>query len=456
MKKTKIICTIGPASEQKEQIKALVEAGMNVMRMNFSHGDYDEQSFRIKNVKELNKENDWNIGICLDTKGPEIRTGYLREGNVHLEKGKTIRLTMDYSYIGDENKVAISYPGLYDDLDSGSLILCEDGNISLTVLEKDEANRELICRINNTRNLGNKRNVDVPGEVLNMEFISQKDYNDIVFACNQDLDFIAASFVRRKEDVLAIRKILADYHNDHIKIIAKIENQEGVDNMREIMEAADAVMVARGDLGVNIDLWALPVIQKSIIRKANMRGKVTVVATQMLDSMISNPRPTRAEVTDVHNAVIDGVQVTMLSGETAQGYYPLEAVTYMRRIEEVAEDYFKYHDYIKIRRRKALGKKYAELCYQISQISLEPDVEAILCEGDYEFASMLASFRPFVNVYMKTTRPDARLCSILYAIQGYDKPMDEIKKIAKEELNLSEDSKVLLVTGNLIEKVKIG
>ena len=343
MKKTKVVCTIGPASEQKEMLVKLINAGMNVMRMNFSHGDHEEQGFRINNVKALNEEMGWNIAIALDTKGPEIRTGYLKDDKpVDLVAGEIIRITMDYSYLGDEKKVAISYPGLYDDLHVGSTVLFEDGNINLTVIEKDEENRELVCRINNNRKLKNKRNCDIPGAVLNMPFITQKEIDDIKFGTEQGVDFVFASFVRRREDVEQLRQLLADNNNTHMKIIAKIENQEGVDNMDEIIDLCDGVMVARGDLGVNVDPCDMPQLQKEIIAKCQAKGKFVITATQMLDSMIVNPRPTRAEVTDVHNAVLDGTGATMLSGESAQGDWPYEAVDYMSRIDEVAEDYIDY------------------------------------------------------------------------------------------------------------------
>lgn len=427
MKKTKIICTIGPASEQKEQIDSLVSVGMNVMRMNFSHGDYDEQGFRINNVNQLNNDNPEKfIGICLDTKGPEIRTGYLKDNApVMLQKGHTIRLTMDYSYLGDENKIAISYAGLFNDVQIGGSILAEDGNISLTVMGKDYENEELICRINNNRKLGNKRNVDVPGEILNMEFISQKDYNDIVFACQQNLDFISASFVRRKEDVLAIKKILKEHGNNHIKIIAKIENQEGVDNMDEIIDVSDGVMVARGDLGVNVDLWDMPQIQKEIIYKAAIKGKISVVATQMLDSMTYNPRPTRAEVTDVHNAVLDGVSSTMLSGETAQGYYPVESVTFMAKIEEKAEGYF---DYQKFRKLRLENCKDAKAIYDYINMLDKDEYDYGFIEGDFEFANLVSSFKPSKPIICKTNKKEGLLMTILYGIYPTLKSLEEVKQ----------------------------
>lgn len=427
MKKTKIICTIGPASEQKEQINALVNNGMNVMRMNFSHGDYLEQSFRINNVNQLNAEGDNFIGLCMDTKGPEIRTGYLKDNvPVLLQKGNIIRITMDYNYLGDENKIAISYPGLFDDVNIGGHILVEDGNISLTVIEKDYDQKELVCRINNDRKLGNKRNVDVPGEVLNMDFISPKDYNDIVFACQQNLDYISASFVRRKEDVLAIKDILKEHGNDRIKIIAKIENQEGLDNMDEIIEVSDGVMVARGDLGVNIDLWDLPTKQKEIVKKASLQGKISVVATQMLDSMTYNPRPTRAEVTDVYNAVLDGTMATMLSGETAQGYYPVESVTFMAKTAESAENNFDYLNFINERFKYCKKDKDSKKVYALAKKALEMKEDIIYLEGDYKIANLLSSFKIKKPIYIHTSKQEGRLMTMLYGIIPTTYSLDEL------------------------------
>ncbi|MBO5542896.1 MAG: pyruvate kinase, partial [Acholeplasmatales bacterium] len=350
MKKTKVVCTIGPASEQKDCLEKLIgTARMNVMRMNFSHGDYDEQGFRIKNVKALNAEKGWFTGMALDTKGPEIRTGELNmsdaEGykGVQINAGDKVVITMDYSYKGGKQedgsvKVSISYEGLYDDVQIGNKILFEDGLLQLVVKGKDEANRELICEALNSRKLKNKRNCNVPGVILNMPYISPKDKADMEFACDQDLDFIFASFVRRADDIKQIRDILARKENTHIKVISKIENQEGVKNMEEIIKLSDGVMVARGDLGVDVDAWDLPEIQKDMIFLAQSQGKIVITATQMLDSMQQNPRPTRAEVSDVHNAVLDGTSATMLSGESAQGDYPFLAVDYMSKIDEKAEE----------------------------------------------------------------------------------------------------------------------
>ena len=456
MKKTKVVCTIGPASEQKEMLVKLINAGMNVMRMNFSHGDHEEQGFRIKNVKALNEEMGWNIGIALDTKGPEIRTGYLKDDKpVDLVAGEIIRITMDYSYLGDEKKVAISYPGLYNDLQVGNTVLFEDGNINLTVIEKDEENQELVCRINNNRKLKNKRNCDIPGVVLNMPFITQKEIDDIKFGTEQEVDFVFASFVRRAEDVYALRQLLAENNNTHMKIIAKIENQEGVDNMDEIIDLCDGVMVARGDLGVNVDAWDMPQLQKEIIAKCQAQGKYVITATQMLDSMIVNPRPTRAEVTDVHNAVLDGTGATMLSGESAQGDWPYEAVDYMSRIDEVAEDYIEYDEMIE----NAIwgsqeGDDLASVACAAAKMALEYDAEAIVAEGSVEFAMKLSAFRPCVDVfYGVETRAEARLLSLAWGIQAVHGNADAALAAAASKLQLEKGSKVLKVTANGVSVV---
>ena len=268
MKKTKIVCTIGPSSEKKEQLKSLIEAGMNVMRMNFSHGSYEEQGARVKNVKELNEEQGWNVAIMLDTKGPEIRTGYLvgskgADGEldwhlnpkIQLEAGKEIRLTMDYNFTdGTPDKIAVSYPGMYDDLSIGDFVLIEDGLLRLRVTGKDEKAHELICNVENSRTLKNKKNINVPGVKLNMTFISEKDKKDLEWGCDQDIDFVSASFVRRAQDIQDIRDIFAAKHNTHIRIISKIENTEGVENMEEIVALSDGVMVARGDMVLTLML----------------------------------------------------------------------------------------------------------------------------------------------------------------------------------------------------------
>ncbi len=455
MKKTKVVCTIGPASEQKDCLEKLIgTAGMNVMRMNFSHGDYEEQGFRIKNVKELNAEKGWFTGMCLDTKGPEIRTGYLENDEpVMLHKGDIIRVTMDYSFLGNAKKVAISYAGLYDDISVGGRILIEDGNLTLKVIEKDEANRELICEAQNDRKLKNKRNCNVPGVILNMPYISPKDKADMEFACDQGLDFIAASFVRRADDIRQIREILAAKNNTHVKIISKIENQEGVANMAEIVALSDGVMVARGDLGVDVDAWDLPAIQKEMIYLAQSQGKIVVCATQMLDSMQQNPRPTRAEVSDCHNAVLDGTGATMLSGESAQGDYPFEAVSYMAKIDEKAEDDIDHELMIK---NVVYGKEEKNECdaigLAVASLSAVFEIKAVAAEGDVEFALALSQYRPATDIFFACDNADdCRTLSIVWGVQAVLGTIEDAKAAAKAKLALEADDKILAVTATTLE-----
>ncbi len=455
MKKTKVVCTIGPASEQKDCLEKLIgTAGMNVMRMNFSHGDYEEQGFRIKNVKELNAEKGWFTGMCLDTKGPEIRTGYLENDEpVMLHKGDIIRVTMDYSFLGNAKKVAISYAGLYDDISVGGRILIEDGNLTLKVIEKDEKNRELICEAQNDRKLKNKRNCNVPGVILNMPYISPKDKADMEFACDQGLDFIAASFVRRADDIRQIREILAAKNNTHVKIISKIENQEGVANMAEIVALSDGVMVARGDLGVDVDAWDLPAIQKEMIYLAQSQGKIVVCATQMLDSMQQNPRPTRAEVSDCHNAVLDGTGATMLSGESAQGDYPFEAVSYMAKIDEKAEDDIDHELMIK---NVVYGKEEKNECdaigLAVASLSAVFEIKAVAAEGDVEFALALSQYRPATDIFFACDNADdCRTLSIVWGVQAVLGTIEDAKAAAKAKLALEADDKILAVTATTLE-----
>lgn len=457
MKKTKMVCTIGPASEQLEQLDSLIKSGMNVMRMNFSHGDHVEQGFRIVNVKKLNKEKGYNVGIMLDTKGPEIRTGYLlNDQPVRLTEGNNIRITMDYSFLGNAEKIAISYPGLYDDINVGGKILIEDGLLTLTVIEKDEKVRELVCRIENTRTLKNKRNCNVPGVILNMDYLSPKDISDIEFGCDQDIDFIAASFVRRAKDITDIRAILANKGNSRIKIISKIENQEGVSNMADIIELSDGVMVARGDLGVDVDAWDLPTIQKDMIYLAQASGKIVITATQMLDSMQQNPRPTRAEVTDCHNAVLDGTSATMLSGESAQGDYPLEAVKYMAKIDERAEDDIDYEEMIE-RVINFDNEKDGDdaIGLAVAQIALHFDVAAIVAEGSEALANKISQYRPCVDVFFATDEATCRSLALSWGIQPVRGKYADALKNAKEALNLQESDSIIKVSNNGFELITL-
>lgn len=330
MRKTKIVCTIGPASEAKENMSKLVDAGMNVMRLNFSHGDFEEHGARITTVRELAAETGKNIAVLLDTKGPEIRTMQLADGDVLLEAGQTFTLTNDQTVIGDKTRVAVTYPDLPKDLSVGNTVLLDDGLLSLTVTELTDT--DVVCRVENTGELGNKKGVNLPGVSVKLPALSDKDKGDLVFGCEQKVDFVAASFIRKASDVIEIRELLTANGGADIKIISKIENQEGVDNFDEILEASDGIMVARGDLGVEIPTEEVIFAQKMMIRKCNEARKPVITATQMLDSMIKNPRPTRAEAGDVTNAILDGTDAVMLSGESAKGKYPSETVAIMAQI----------------------------------------------------------------------------------------------------------------------------
>ncbi len=341
MKKTKIICTMGPATDSPEMVRALAQNGMDVARFNFSHGSHKEQKARFDMVKQVRGELKKPIAILLDTKGPEIRTGLLKDGKpVKLTEGSTLILTSE-EIKGDETRVSQSYPGLSKDVQSGDTILLDDGLIELHV-EKIEGT-DIVCTVKNGGELGQRKGINVPNVEVSLPAITEKDREDILFGIEQDIDYIAASFVRSAVAIYEIRDILREHNAEHIGIIAKIENAEGIKNMDEIIAAADAVMVARGDLGVEIPPYEVPHVQHLIVEKCNYSYKPVIIATQMLDSMIRNPRPTRAEVSDVDSAVQGGADAIMLSGETAAGKYPLESLRMMSQIAETAEQYMAAH-----------------------------------------------------------------------------------------------------------------
>ena len=333
MKKTKIVATIGPASESEDILKILFTEGVNVARLNFSHGSHEEHKIKIDRIKKLRKEMDLPIGIMLDTKGPEIRLGEV-DGEVSLEIGDKFILTSE-DLVGDKNIASISYKDLYKDVKVGDRILIDDGLVELLV--KEIEGEKIITEVENSGVISSHKGVNVPGVDIKLPALTERDIEDIRFGVREDIDFIAASFIRSREDVLAIRKVLEEESDYTTKIISKIESQKAVELIDEIIEVSDGIMVARGDLGVEIETEAVPIVQKEIIKKCNVAGKTVITATQMLDSMIRNPRPTRAETNDVANAVLDGTSAVMLSGETASGKYPVEAVETMRKIIEYTE-----------------------------------------------------------------------------------------------------------------------
>ena len=399
-KQTKIICTIGPASESYDTILKMAQAGMNIVRLNFSHGTHDEHQKRIDLVRKVEKENGVNLGIMLDTKGPEIRLGTFKNEKEDYQKGEIVTIQKE-DIEGTHERFTIQCKELFDDVKADDYILVNDGKQRLTILEN--TGEELKCRVEVNGPLASRKGCNVPGVKLSMPFISMKDDEDIRFGCNNDVDFIAASFVRRPEDVMAIRKIITEMGKPKIQIIAKIENQEGFDNLEGILEVADGVMVARGDLGVEIETAYVPIYQKKIIEAANRVGKAVITATHMLDSMTSNPRCTRAEAADVSNAVLDGSDAVMLSAETAAGEYPVEAVTTMAKIAEATEKIIPYRE--NLEHAKTTNNKTIQdaIGIAISDATLTLDIAAIVIftQGGTT-ARRISKYRPPVPIFAVT------------------------------------------------------
>ncbi len=339
MKRTKIVCTIGPASDAPEILEQLMLNGMNVARLNFSHGSHEEQKARVERIKEIREKLDLPVALLLDTKGPEIRTGTFKDDHAEFKVGQKV-VIRHKDVVGNANEFSVTYKTLAQDLKEGSIILIDDGLIELAV-EFIEG-KDVHCVVKNGGTLSNRKSLNLPGISSNLPALTEKDIEDIKFAIEHDFDFIAASFVRKADDVRKIRSVLEDNDGEFINIIAKIENQEGVDNFNEILDVSDGIMVARGDLGVEIPPQKVPMLQKQMIRSCYRKGKSSITATQMLDSMIRNPRPTRAEVSDVANAIMDGTSAVMLSGETASGDYPVESIKMMNNICETTENAFDY------------------------------------------------------------------------------------------------------------------
>ena len=399
MKKTKIVATIGPASESEEVLRKLFTEGVNVARLNFSHGSHQEHKLKIDRIKKLRREMDIPIGIMLDTKGPEIRLGDIY-GEVLLKSGEEFILT-NKDLVGDEKIASISYKDLYKDVRVGGKILIDDGLVELLV--KEIRGEEIITEVENSGAISSHKGVNVPGANLNLPALTERDIEDIKFGINEDIDFIAASFVRSREDVLAIRKVLEEERDYTTKIISKIESQRAVDLIDEIIEVSDGIMVARGDLGVEIETEAVPIVQKEIIKKCNIVGKTVITATQMLDSMIRNPRPTRAETNDVANAVLDGTSAVMLSGETASGKYPLEAVVTMRKILEYTENTIDHDEILENRIRDVEKSMTNAIGRSACVIARDLGAQAIITATTSGNTSRaIAKFRPETPIIAST------------------------------------------------------
>lgn len=401
MKKTKIVCTIGPASESIDTLVKLIESGMNVARLNFSHGDYEEHGARIENIRKASEQTGKQVAILLDTKGPEIRTNDMAGGKLEFATGDIVRVAME-EVEGTKEKFSVTYPQLFDDVEVGSSILLDDGLIALEVTEKDAKNRELVTKVLNPGVLKNKKGVNVPNVSINLPGITEKDANDIRFGLGQGIDFIAASFVRRASDVLEITRILEENDATHVQIIPKIENQEGVDNIDEILQVSQGLMVARGDLGVEIPAEEVPIVQKQLIKKCNKLGKPVITATQMLDSMQRNPRPTRAEASDVANAIFDGTDAIMLSGETAAGDYPVEAVKMMAQIAIRTEEVISTQDKVALKMHENTDMTEA-IGQAVGHTARNLDVHTIVAATQSgHTARMISKYRPKSHIVAVT------------------------------------------------------
>ncbi len=448
MKKTKIICSIGPATNTKEVFRSLVHAGMNVARVNFSHATIEERETVRDLVAWINEEENVNIGLLYDTKGPEFRNGEVVEGGINLVPGNTIKVVKE-SVIGNDERFSVNHPEALDSLNVGSVIQLENGLMKIEVISKETDG--VTCKVINGGILGSKKSLFVPGVKLDIPFISDIDREDIIYACKNNGDFLALSFVSTKEDVLEAREILKE-QNSNMKIIAKIESKTGIDNLDEILEVADGVMVARGDLGEEVPISLLPVYQKRIVRKAREHGKFCIVATEMLESMKKNSRPTRAEVTDVANAVLDGTDAVMLSGETTVGAYPVETVTYMANIASDAEVHSENHfGYLgKIGRTECIAKSAVDLTNYV-------DVKAIVAEAISGYSTrMISNFRPKCPILATCTTPEvARSLALNYGVyttlvplmDDTDELVDLVRDKAIEYFNLNNDDKIIITGG---------
>jgi len=418
MRKTKIICTLGPAVDNEEMIRALVLGGMDAARFNFSHGTHETHLAQLSKLKNVRDTLGRPVATILDTKGPEIRIKTFTNGVAALEKGDAFILTTD-DVPGDENRVSVTYPNLHAEVTPGCRILIDDGLIEMVV--DSISGHEIRCVVKTGGSLSNNKSINMPDIHINLPSLTKEDEKDLKFAVENDFDYIAASFVRRASDVNDIREVLRRYGGDEIRIIAKIENREGVDNLNEIIDAADGVMVARGDLGVEIPAWEVPVYQKKMITETTKKGKPVITATQMLDSMIRNPRPTRAEVSDVANAVFDGTSCVMLSGETAAGSYPLEALATMVNTVVTAENATNYWGRFQ-RNPVECGRSINDaITHTCCLTAMDLGAQAILTATQTgSTARMISRYRPSCPIMaLTTTEKVRRQLAVSWGVQPF-------------------------------------
>ena len=456
MRKTKIVCTIGPASQSEEIFKDIVLNGLNVARLNFSHGIHEEHKERIDTIKKVRSELNKTIAIMLDTKGPEIRTRDFENGQIDLTTGQEFVLT-SRDVLGNKKISGVTYEKFSEDVNVGDTVLIDDGLISLKVTEKIN-DTDLKCIVNNGGTIKNKKGVNVPNVKINLPALTDRDVSDIKFGIEQGIDLIAASFIRKADDVISIRRILEENSADHIMIISKIENREGVQNIDEIIEVSDGIMVARGDLGVEIPAEEVPLVQKELIKKCNDAGKPVITATQMLDSMIRNPRPTRAEVSDVATAIFEGTDAIMLSGETAAGSYPVESVKTMNNIAIMIEHSLDYKEMLKNKYEAMTNSITDSISLATCKTCLDLKATAIItATSTGNTAASVSKFRPVAPIIAATENEYVmrRMCLYwgVYPIMiGKTKSTDEIidVSVAKAlECGYIENGDLIIVTAGV-------
>ena len=455
MRKTKIICTIGPACDNEDTLTALCQAGMNVARLNFSHGTQEEHLRRINLIKQVREKLDLPIAIMLDTKGPEYRIGTFQNGPVMLRDGTDFTLTTD-SIIGDETRVSVSYRKLTEELSEGDTVLINNGLVILTV--QQVKGNDIHCRVTAGGKLSDRKSMNFPGKVLKQDFLSDQDRQDILFGLENDIDFVAASFVSTRDDVQAIRDLLDQNGGAEVDLIAKIENRSGVDHIEEICEVADGIMVARGDLGVEIPFMEVPALQKYLISKCRMLGKRVITATEMLESMIQNPRPTRAEISDVANAVYDGSSAIMLSGETAAGKYPVQAVSTMAQTAEFTEAGIHYDHRFRTMEFR-IHNNLDAISHATCSMAVDVGAKAIVVNSiSGRTARMVSRFRCPVNIIGTTTNPKAwRKLNMSWGVtpvlteaySSMDVMFWQDLKLAQELFNLQPGDHVVLTGGQI-------
>ncbi len=457
MRKTKIICTIGPAVDNDESVRSLIQAGMDAARFNFSHGSHEEHQARIDRVKRISHEMGVQIALILDTKGPEIRVTDFEDKMVMLEEGDEFTLFADATHIGNKAGVGITYPYLAEDIVVGTRILVDDGLVSMIVKEVKGA--DILCTVENPGKISNRKSINIPDVFIDQPYISEKDRSDIIFGIANDIDFIAASFMRSGDDAKKLRKLLDVNGGKEVGIIAKIENPSGLQNLEDIIKITDGVMVARGDMGVEIEFERLPAIQKDIIRKCYENGKIVVTATQMLESMTEHPRPTRAEVSDVANAVYDGTTCIMLSGETAAGKYPIKSVKAMSDIATYTETQINYAE----RFQKKHLKLSSDITNTIASASVEAsfflDAKAIICQTiTGRTARIISFYRPAIPVIACCTDEKAsRKLKLSYGVYPVLSQFEtDGKKIRNMSIELSKQTGIVkegdlavIVTGSI-------